>query len=132
MAIKGKSLVVSVATTSGGVYSAVAERNNASMNHTGSNIDISVMGSDFIKRIQGLKDGTYSVSGFYKADDTAGQVAIRSAWLNDTALFVRFLPDGTAGFQQEIKVASYQVNAGVDGAVEFSAELEGTGAITAV
>jgi predicted secreted protein len=132
MALKGKSLVVSVATTSGGSYASIAERSSASMNHSGSNIDVSTMGTDFISRIQGLKDGTYSVSGFFATGDTNGQVRVRTAWLNDSGLFVRFLPDGTTGFQQEVKVASYSVNASVDGAVEFSAELEGTGAITTV
>jgi predicted secreted protein len=132
MAIAGKTLVVKVGAATGGPFTAVKELKEASMSQSGNNQDVSTFGVAWIKRIQGLKDASYSLSGFYDSTDTAGQVAVRNAWLNDSSLFVQFLPGGTTGFQQEVKVSSYEVSASADGAQELSIELEGTGAITAV
>lgn len=131
MALAGKSVVVAVSVDDVTYYT-VAEMNDMSMSFSGDNIDVTVFGEDFINRIQGLKDGSYSLSGFYDPTDTNGQVAVRDAWLNDTTLYARIFPNGTAGFKQEVKVSSYEVSAGVDGAVELSIELEGTGTISAV
>jgi predicted secreted protein len=132
MAISGKNMVVKVATAAAGTYSTVAEIKEASMSQAGNNQDVSTFDSDWIVRMQGLKDATYSLSGFYNSTDTNGQVAIRNSWLNDTPLFVQFLPNGTAGFRQEVRVSSYEVSASADGAQEVSIELEGAGAIVAV
>lgn len=132
MAMKGKALRVKVGTLTGGPFNDVLDLNDASMSIEGDNQDVSAFGSDFIKRLQGLKDASYSLSGFYKPDDTTGQAIIRSSLINDTPLFVQFLPDGTTGFKQEVKVSSFEVSAGVDGTVEVSIELEGTDAVTLV
>jgi predicted secreted protein len=45
---------------------------------------------------------------------------------------VQFLPDGTTGFKQAVKVSSFEMSASVDGLVEVSIELEGNGAISTV
>ncbi|WP_018130714.1 phage tail tube protein [Effusibacillus pohliae] len=132
MAMSGKGLRVKVATASNGPFNEVQDLNEASMSMEGDNQDITTFSSDFIKRLQGLKDVSYSLSGFYKPSDTNGQVAIKNAFLNDTALYVQFLPDGTTGFQQEVKVSSFEVSASADGVVEVSIEFEGSGAITSV
>lgn len=132
MAIAGKTLAVKVGTAAAGPFTRVAELKEASLSQSGNNQDISSFDAAWIRRMQGLKDGTYSLSGFYAPTDTAGQVAIRNAWLLDTTLFVQFLPNGTAGFQQEVRVSSYEVSASAEGAQEVSIELEGTGAISPV
>jgi predicted secreted protein len=132
MAMKGKNLRVKVGTAPAGPFSEVAELNDASMSMEGDNQDITTFTSDFIKRLQGLKDASYSLGGFYAPTDANGQLAIRSAWLNDTALYVQFLPDGVAGFQQQVLVSSFEVSAPADGVVEVSIELEGSDAITIV
>lgn len=129
MALAGKDVVVSVATSSGGTYNAIDEMNNMTMSHSAGNIDISEFGVDWRQRIQGLKDVTYSASGFWDPADTSGQIRIRSAWLNDTTLWVKVLPDGSTGWIQQTKVASFDVSATPDGTVEVSFELEGTGAL---
>jgi predicted secreted protein len=72
------------------------------------------------------------LGGFYNPTDTNGQAAIRSAFLNDTSLFIQFLPDGSTGFKQEVKVSKFEVSAGVDGTVEVSIDLEGSDAISLV
>jgi predicted secreted protein len=132
MAMKGKSLLVKVGTATGGPFSTVQDLNDAKASFDGDNQDITAFGLDYIKRLQGLKDGSYSLGGFYNPTDTNGQAAIRSAFLNDTALFVQFLPDGVAGFKQEVKVSKFEVSAGVDGTVEVSIDLEGSDAISLV
>lgn len=132
MALKGKSAKVQVSTDGAVTFNDVLELNDASITIDGTNLDITEFGDDFINRIQGLKDGSYSLGGFYAPGDTTGQVAIRDALLNDTQLHVQLLPDGVAGFQQEVKVASFAVNPTVDGTSEVSIDLEGTGTITTV
>jgi predicted secreted protein len=130
MALAGKNTKVKVGTTSTGPFNDVEELNEATMSIEGDNQDISTFGADFIKRLQGLKDGNYELSGFYVG--TGQQQVILDALLNDTTLFFQFLPDGTTGFQQEVKVASFEVETAADGTVDLSIELEGTEAITLV
>lgn len=129
MALPGKDVVVKVSTSSGGTYTQVDELNDFSMSQSGNNIDISEFGVDWVKRMQALKDVTYSGSGFWDPDDTNGQVAIRSAWLNDTALWITVLPDGSTGFKGECKVGSFDISAGVNDAIAVSFDLEGTGSV---
>lgn len=132
MAMAGRGLIIQVGTAVDGPWSDVQDLNDASMSLGGDNLDVSTFGTDFIKRLQGLKDGSYSLGGFYNPTDTNGQVAIRNTWMNDTPLFVRYLPDGSTGFMQEVKVSGFEVSAAVDGVVEVSIDLEGNGEITMV
>jgi predicted secreted protein len=132
MAISGKTLVVKVGAAQAGPFNLVQELKDASFSQSGANQDVSTFDVDWMKRIQGLKDGSFSLSGFYNPSDTTGQVAIRNAWLNDTTLFVQYLPNATAGFQQEVKVSKFDIKASASGVAEVSIELEGNGAITAV
>lgn len=132
MALAARNLVVKVGSSENGSFNTVADLKEASMSQSGNNQDVSTFGSDWIKRIQGLKDATYSLSGFYNGGDTNGQKALRDAWLGDDPIFVQFLPDGTTGFKQAVKVSSYEVSASVDGVQEVSIELEGDGPISSV
>jgi predicted secreted protein len=132
MAIAGKGSLVKVGTTSMGTFTAVADLNDASMSISGDNIDITSFTAEYISRIQGLKDGTYDLSGFYNSGDTLGQTVIKDSLINDTPLFVQYLPDGTTGFQQEVKVSAFDISTTVSGAVELSITLEGNGAVSTV
>jgi len=131
MALAGKSLVVK-ASTNGSDWTEIDELNSAAMNAAGENLDITEFGDSYRQRIQGIKDASYSLSGFWDKDDTNGQVAIRAAWSGDTAIYIQFLVDGTNGWYQQCKVSQFNINAAVDGVVEISIDLEGTGAITDV
>lgn len=131
-AIAAKSLKIKVGTTSTGPWTDVADLNEATMTNEADNQDISTFSAQYVKRMQGLKDGSYEISGYYNMDAAAGQKAIRDALINDTKLYVQFLPDGTTGFQQEVKVSSFEVSGSADGVLEVSIELEGTDAITSV
>jgi predicted secreted protein len=132
MAQAGKGLVIKVGTSDTGPFTTVEDMNEASMSLEGDNQDVSTFGSAFIKRLQGLKDASYELSGFYNMTAGSQQDVIRDALLNDTELFVQFLPDGTTGFQQEVKVSTFEPSASADGVIEQSIELEGTDAITLV
>lgn len=134
-ATAGKKLRVKVATTSAGPYTAVVGIKSASMKRSGATIDVTTLADTDIVKILGLRDASYSLSGNWEMD-TTGQKLIRDALANDTALFVQFLPDGgttpNVGFQQEVKVASYDVSGDAAGEVTVSIELQGSGAITSV
>lgn len=129
--MKGRSVKVQV-STNGTTWNDVAGLNSASHSTPGNLQETSEFGQDWAKRIYGLLDGTWSLAGNYRPDDTNGQVAIRNALLNDSELHVRILWDGTNGVAQPVKVESFEVSAEATGIVEVSIELAGDGAITAV
>jgi predicted secreted protein len=131
MATSGRNTIIQV-STNGTTWNTVAELNEGTATIEGDNQDVTRFGDSFVRRIQGLKDASYELSGFRSPSDTNGQEAILDALLNDTTLHVKFLGDGTNGFQQEVKVASFEESSSVDGVVEVSIELEGTGTITKV
>lgn len=131
MAMSGKCIVINV-SDDGDSWNQVEGLNDGSMTIDGETIDITEFCQDFINRIQGLKDGTYSLSGFYEPEDTTGQVLIQTSLLDNDDLYIQFLPDETTGFEQEVKVSSFEVNATVDGAVEVDISLEGDGDISLV
>lgn len=130
MALKGKSVQCKISIDDITYYT-VAGINDVDSPFDADNIEVTVFGDDFTKRIQGLKDASWSLSGFYEPTDTNGQVAIRTAWKNDTALYIEVSYDGgTTKFDQQVKVSGFNPSAGVDGAVEISIDLEGTGDVT--
>ena len=128
MAMKGKSMKI-MTGADGSAWDEVLGIKEASMQNGADNQDISTFGANYIKRLQGLKDCSYSLSGNYEPTDTTGQVAIRAAWEADTTLYIGFLPDGTAGFEQVVVVSSFEISGAVDGVVEVSIDLEGSDAI---
>lgn len=130
MSLKGKSMAVKY-SSDGSTWYTIDEINEASMNIEGQNQDITKFGQDYVNRLQGLKDVGYSISGFYDPDDTNGQVALLTAFLADTDIYFGFLPNGTTGWEQLVKVSSLDISGSVDGVVEFSCELEGADAIAA-
>lgn len=131
MAISGKNLAIKVGTAYPGTYTVVSELKEASMSQAGNNQDVSTFDQDWVRRMQGLRDDSYSLSGFYNPTDP-GQLAIRNAWFGDTVLFVQFLPNGAQGFVQEVKVSTFEISASAEGAQEVSIELEGAGQIQSV
>lgn len=135
-ALAGKKARLKVSTTSGGTYNDVQGGGTFSHDMSANNIDDSEFGVDYVARIQGLKDGRISWSGKLVPGDTNGQTVVKNAYLNDTPLFVRALPDNGvtagAGAQQEMKVSSWRVDASVPDRVTLAIEFEGSGVITSV
>lgn len=132
MALPAKDAVVSVATTSGGTYTQVDGLTSFGMSRKGSPIEITLIGAEFIERMNGLKDASYSLGGFYEPADTNGQVAIETAWMNGSDLFIKVLADGTNGFRQQVVVDTFDTDGEADGGVEMSIELSGAAAMVAV
>lgn len=131
MSLAGKNTVVKV-STDGEAFTQIQDLNEVNMPMESDNQDVSTFGSSNVKRLYGLKDTSFELNGFFNPEDAEGQLKIRQALVDNSPLFVQFLPDGTTGFQQEVKVASYEVSASADGVVELAIELEGTGAVTLI
>lgn len=126
MALKGTNALVKVSTDNT-TFSTLAQLHQGGLKINGNNIDISKFGDTFMSRSQALKDASISVSGFYDATDTNGQVAVSSALLNDTALYVEFLYNGTNGWKFATKVGSFDVTAPVAGVVDLTIEFQSAG-----
>jgi len=81
-------------------------------------------------RVLGINDWSISIEAIYTADDTA-LAAIRSALLNRTTLYVRYLPDGTNanGFQGQVRVENFNSSGDVSSLETLSISLQGNGAL---
>jgi predicted secreted protein len=85
----------------------------------------------FKTRIQGLRDGTFDLSGDYESADTA-QTTIQTVFNSGASIYIKYLPDGTNGWKAECKVESIDVSATVDGLIETSITCQFTGAVSTV
>lgn len=132
--LAGKQFLVKVSTTAGGAgsYTAALGINDGTVNLSGTNVDVAEFGDTWIERIQALKDASYDLKGFYNSADTTGQQALQSALINDTEVWIEMLPNGTAGFKQQVKVSKYVVGAPINGAISCDITLEGTGAVSII
>lgn len=103
--------------------SVVGEAFEYSWSGEGDNQDKTAFGDDYIKRIQGLKDFTSSLSKFY-VDSTFVD------HLTDGAVVVlEFYVDSSSAYDVRAWAicSSNEISASVDGLVEESIEFEGTG-----
>ena len=82
-------------------------------------------------RMLGLFDTGIEVSGDYESADT-GQALIRSSFTSGATIYAKFLWNGSTGHKVACVVSAWSIKAGVDGKVEFSVTLQGTGAISSV
>lgn len=82
-------------------------------------------------RILGLRDLTVTMSGDYESADT-GQARLLTNYRAGTTTWLRFLPNGSAGFKVSGKVQDFKVNGGFDGTAEFSCTFVGITAPAAV
>jgi len=132
MPVAGKSSKLQVSTDDT-VYNDVADINSVTFTQNGETVDVTAFDSlGWREFIQGLKGATMTAEGFWNGSDTNGQVAIRNAWANDSALYAKYLYDGTAGFKGQVKVTSVEVSGAVDGAVTATFDLQITGAVSTV
>jgi len=115
------------------VTAVVAELNSISLSMGGDMIDVTTFDSSCWKEfVVGLKGATISASGFYDTTDTAGQVALRVAFLAGTQVdAVNYYVDGsTNGFTASVFVSSFNIAADPSGAVTLDFELQITGAVS--
>lgn len=141
VAIKGRQCEIHVSSDDDSAFNKVKYLNDASMSHSADNLDVTEFGDVYVRRIQGMKDGSYSLGGHFDPTDSTGQMLIRSTWAadDDPALYVRFLhtpgattPGDPMGFQQKVLVSKFDISASPDGTQDVSIDLEGDGAITDV
>jgi predicted secreted protein len=131
MAKPGNAASVNVSTDDV-TYYAVDEINNLTMSCSGEIVDITKFTDLYRGKIQTLKDIKYTFSGFWVKTDTTGQIALRTAWLNDSTIYIKILVDASLGWKQLVKVDSITINTTATGAVEISFEASGNGDVTAV
>lgn len=76
--------------------------------------DTDFTSTGFRSRIIGLRDWSISVPSNYDPSNAA-IVAARQAWFNRTKLDIRYLPDGTNGFQGNGYVDNFTLSGDVGG-----------------
>ena len=132
----GFNAVVSVSTTSGGTYTKIAGLNDASLQRIRDLLDTTnfkdANDAPVRKRIYGLKDRSLSLSGDLDLSDSNGQVLLSDAIDDGTNVFIKYLPDGTNGWQVEFLVENFDMQSTPDGKNEFSCSLQATGDATAI
>ncbi len=106
----------------------------ASLNQGGDVLDDTDLATNagYRSRALGLHDWSVSCTANYAPADTA-LTAIRDAWLNRTALYVQYLPDGTTtnGFQGPVVVESFNLSGEVGGLETVEISLQADGALSA-
>lgn len=139
MAELGKNIQVLVSTDDTS-YTPVAGLNNASMSANGDDVDITQFGDAQVKRIIGLRDNGYNLSGQLVLDSATGLPEPGQKILEDHALglastdnlYIKILWNGTKGFKQKVICSSFERQGQVRGAVEINIQLQAAGAISRV
>ena len=107
-----------IRTTAETTSSNVALKANTSSLTLGAELldDTDFTSTGWRSRAQGLRDWSVTATVFWGSTD-AGVAKLRSAFLNATKLVVRYLPDGTAGYQGTAYVENF-TNSGDVGGLE--------------
>lgn len=131
MAIKGSGASFSLGTN------VVAGLTSISNPYTADSLDVTTFQSNNVREfIAGLRSGTMEISGYYESGDTNGQTAMFTAFLAGTKLTTTQKPkvlwNGVNGFTADGIITAYNVDATVEGTVNFSATIQLTGTIAVV
>lgn len=125
----GYSFTVSVSTTEDGTYSEIPAK-TAGFNRT-SNVldDTDTSNAGYISRLVGLLDTACNVEANWAASNTALS-AIETAYEGRSELWVKVLPNGTAGSGKKFSVVveNYNTSLDVAGLVTVSASFQGKAA----
>lgn len=81
--------------------------------------------------LEGLRSFSISSSHLHAEDDSQNVADLISSYMNREKIFVLFSTEesGDYRFNGEARIASLEVNAGVEDNVSYSVSLEGTGAL---
>lgn len=128
MALPGKNALVKVDSE------IVAEINDVTFSINGEIVDTSSFDQDgFRRRIRNLTDANVSIAGFYDPDDTDGQVDMRTKAIDGSKVEgVEVLPDGVNGLKCDCYVETWEITAGVEGAIGISISLQSDGEVETV
>ena len=108
----------------------IAEISNWSLDLGADDIEITSFDSEGWKEyLAGLKEWSGSIEGNLKTDDTNGQKAILTAWINGETLEFTFEVSSGVSFQGEAFVKP-SIEVPVDDKASFSCDITGTGALT--
>ena len=116
-------------SANGSTFNALNGANSVTVTKGRTMLDITDFEDDAVNRLAGLKDSSVSLSGHYIYDDTA-QAALETAEAAGSAIYVRYLFDGTNYVQVQGLVESFEISATPDGTVEFSCTVQATTAWT--
>lgn len=108
--------------------------NTATLNAGGTVLDDSVLGatSPWRSSMYGLRDWSLDMTLLYDTSD-AGFTLVRDAALNRTTLYMKYLPDGSSGFQANSAVVeSFNMTGGVDELETVSVTMRSDAALTTV
>jgi len=109
----------------------VAEMTTWSLEMSVDTIDTTNFDSnDWGEFLMSFKSWTVSTEGNFKPDDTMGQKALISAYINSTPVTLLLKVNSTVQFSGNAYVTSLSIETPVDDKVSFSAEFQGSGAIT--
>lgn len=113
-------------------YNDVADLNSVTDSATGNTIEVTAFGDDWKKYIAGLNEFTMELDGYWNSGDTNGQIVLRDAWKNRTAVYVQILYDGVNGVKGQCYVNKTERKATPSGTVDVTYSLTGTGDLTDV
>ncbi len=125
MALAGRLSVVAY-STAGTSFATIDDLDSCQMTIAGDVIDTSKFGDTMHRRINGLGDYSFALSGNLAQADTA-QIAIITDKLAGTNGWVMFKPNGTAGWKGQISIGDLQANSTAIGKGEFSVTLQSAG-----
>ncbi len=124
---------MAIVGTGGGVYidtNKVAEIASWSLDLGVGNIDVTTFDSNGWKEfLAGLKEWSGSFEGNYKPDDTAGQKALITAWVNGTTVNLVLKVNDTVSFSGNALIKP-KFDVKVDDKAGVSFDFQGTGALT--
>jgi hypothetical protein len=89
-------------------------------------LDVTCFGNTNVRRIYGLGDVSASLTVVWEAAD-AGQTLFRTQQQGRLPIDLRYLPNGTNGFQGRFIITSISTSQAVDGRVEATFTLTGDG-----
>ena len=99
---------------------------DASLDQVMAELDTTCFGDSSTHRIYGLGDISASLTVIWK-DGDAGQDLIRTQMQSRLPIDLRYLPDGTNGFESQFICTSISTTQAVDGRVEATFTLAGSG-----
>jgi len=109
----------------------VAEMTSWSLELSADTIDTTNFDSnDWGEFLMSFKSWTVSAEGNFKPDDTQGQMVLISAYLNSTPVTLLLKVASGDEFSGSAYVTSMSIENPVDDKVAFSAEFQGSGAVT--
>lgn len=129
MALAGKDFKIQVNGTSGN-WNEVQLASDASSSISAELLDVTHVGDEALRRIQGVVDAGIDFEFFNENSPSEAVTDLEDAALNGTEISVEFSPDGNASsgptdvYDFEVKVASYEYSPEATGTQPTSVTLE--------